>query len=416
MTKAFWICNLLTVLVVLTAPAAAQETPPPPVEFLQPGEPDAPPALQKREAKYLLDNELSGRTLELWDSLPAPPESSGTWLRRGWWYANVDGIAMVRRWDHNHRQIAFDTTSQFGVFARRLGLGRTSPAEGSARLTLGRFLFRDLDNRDHTFEFSVFGGNEFLQTCRVETVNPNSLFVPPSVDLNNPVSFDGASSSDIEYASRLNSFEWNYKVQSRLDCDRMELQPNGCWVRRASHGFTYHGIAGVRYVDLSEGVQWNAQDILLVNNNTLVFDGTDDGAYVVESSNDMFGAQAGGGLSYETDRWSLTGWGRGGVFYNDAQARAALRYTDGATGDAIDGVGFVTSDRKGSLPIVIQAGLTARYHLRPNVSLKAGYELFYLTAVALAPNELNFEPDDNKVVVTGNPFYHGISLGAEFYW
>ncbi len=258
------------------------------------------------------------------------------------------------------------------------------------------------------------GGGEFLQSGGVESNDPNSMNVLFTVDEGADASFDGASSMGFDYTSRLNTFEANYVVTSRMQRDRMELQPNGQWIRKASPGMTFHGLAGMRYTEVSEGLLWTAQDIINVT-PVVTFTG-ENGQYKIDTTNNMFGFQAGGGMTYETDRWNVTFFTRGGIMMNDAISNSSLSYTDPVTGAARTDVGYNSSARDGTLPLLLQGGILGRYHLRPNVSLRAGYEYFYVTAVALAPHQANFTPDTGKVGTTGNPFYHGITMGMEYFW
>ncbi|MEM6655185.1 MAG: BBP7 family outer membrane beta-barrel protein, partial [Planctomycetota bacterium] len=333
-----------------------------------------------------------------------------------------------------------------GDTSRALRLRNSNPnREGTARVTLGRFLFRDTSNRDHTSEFTFFGGGEFGQNAAILSDNQEvdapvddeftsqagRINVPSSVDQGSDVSFDGALMSTIQYDSRFNSLEWNYLVTSRMLRDRMELQPNGEWVRRANTGWTYHGLVGLRYFKLDENVSWGASSIQNAAINTgITFmdnapdpgftqtpDGnTSEGSYLVRTSNNMFGPQFGGGLTYESDRFNVTIGAKMSVLANDADSNSSLAFVDSATGAPIQGVGFTKNDDEPTLAFLGQFELMTRWHLRPHVSLRAGYEMMMLTAVALAPNQINFAPIDGTVVTSGDSFYHGISLGFEGYW
>lgn len=360
---------------------------------------------------------------ESWDHLPVAAETSGTWLDRGYWYSEVEAVAMVRQWNRQRQILAFDTSSN-----RRLSLGRSTPGrEGSARLTLGRFLFRDQDNRDHNLEFTVLGGGEFGQNSRVFAANsddPNDLVDDPltsaalvvntNADLGSGVTFTGAESMFVQYDSRMNSFEWNYVMSTRLPRDRMELMPSGEWVRRANGGFTYQFLGGLRYIDLTENLDWTANNITSTATTTPL-DG-ESGRYTVRSSNDLFGPQVGFGSSYKGGRFSVESMSKLAVLANDLKTRSGLAFTDPATGDARTDVGFTNANRTDTLSMVAEFSLTGRYHIQPNVSWRLGYQMLYVTHVALAPHQVDFEPDDASVSSTGDVFYHGISTGIDFYW
>jgi hypothetical protein len=60
--------------------------------------------------------------------------------------------------------------------------------------------------------------------------------------------------------------------------------------------------------------------------------------------------------------------------------------------------------------------LLGRFHVTPNISLRAAYEMMYLESVALAPSQANFIPEYGFLNTSGDPFYHGASFGLEGYW
>ncbi len=387
--------------------------------------------------------------LTLTGCAPAATESSGTWLRRGLWYADLDAVIMARTWDSNgaslieeYDSVATQVLTNVGnipftdtAVVQRQFLGESSPGyDGSARLALGRFLFRDQANRDHTFEMVVFGGAEWDERLSAEAqidategglilggTPRRGLHVPGFFDGSTPtdldiavsfVSFDQANTMDVEYASRFHSWEWNYNVAQRMRKDRMELLPSGQWVRRASPGFTWDYTAGLRYFDVEERLDWSATDIATVDRT----DGNTDGSYNIRSSNNLFGLQLGAGLTYETDRWNVTVGTKHGFLINDARATTALNYTDPDGDAAIDLFDHTTDLHENSLAYMATGSILARYHLRPNISLRAGWEFMFVTGLALAPNQADFNPATAQLHTTGDAFYHGVSFGSEFYW
>lgn len=386
--------------------AAAQEGAAPGAELIAP--PDeataAPPAVFDPQPLY--DVTLPGADCYC-PSVTA--ESTGTWFRRGWWYAQADAVVLQRQWNRKDTRLAFGVNGN-NQDVSLLSLGRSNPqAEGMPRLTLGRFLFRDLDNRDHTVEFTALGGGEYTSDCTLTPDGDNNVQVFTGIDQSREQSFNGADTTSADYASRITTFEWNYVVSSRMLRDRLELQPSGEWVRRANPGFTYQYLAGMRYLDLTENLNWTATNIVDGN----LFTGQ-DGRYLIRTSNDSFGFQLGGGMTYDADRWNLGFLTKGGIMMGDAKGRASLAYFN--DGVQQTNLGYSRSDRESTLPFILQTSLTGRYHLRPNLSLRGGYEVTYITAMALAPLQVDFNPTEGKLGVTGDMFYHGISMGMEYYW
>lgn len=340
---------------------------------------------------------------------PALTESTGSWLRRGWWYSRVDVVAMVRRWNSDTLVLAVDPTlgsTLGGVGQPELRLGRSEPGrEESLRFTLGRFLFRDTDNRDHTAEFTYFGGGQFGQNESLIADSAAGLFVPTAIDRGITVSFDGADSMSVSYANRFNSLEWNYVVTTRPRRDRMEMQPDGTWLRRMNEGVTTHTVFGLRYLQVNETFTWNATGE--------VVPGATAGVYGVDSGNYMLGPQFGAGAMKEWNRMSLAIEGKGSFLANWVTSRERLLYTNPTDPDN----GFTGQrDNENTLPFMLEMGITGRWHLRPNFSFRAGYNLLFITQLALAPHQVNFEETDRAIATTGESVYHGVSMGFEGYW
>ena len=224
---------------------------------------------------------MSPEPYDLWDMHAVPTLSSGTWLRRGMWYAEADVIVMNRLWERDNVILASEDGGIPGQSGsnRFLVLHDAHPGQdASVRTTLGRFLFRDEENRDHTAEFTVFGGGDWVQEGALDSTN-NALLVPFETDGNNR-SFDNADRMTVGYSSRYNSFELNYRVKRRMGRDQMVMDPNGCWRRQASQGMTKDFLIGIRFMEMIEIMDWLAEDIGGAG---------DDGAYLIRSDNDMIG-------------------------------------------------------------------------------------------------------------------------------
>ncbi len=351
----------------------------------------------------------------LWGQI-APIESTGTWLRRGFWYAETDAVVYNRMWARrDQRFVAEDPNVTLGpnnntslgfnpIFLdtnRILIINGALPGEdASVRGTLGNFLFRDAHNRDHTLEFTVFAGGNWEQDRELASTFPNDLFVPFVIAGHNRT-FNQATRETIQYESNLDSFEMNYHVRSRLGHDQLIMDPNGCWHRAANAGFEREYLVGIRILQLAEKLDWRAQDIAVAG---------DDGSYLIRTDNDMVGFQMGTGLTYQAPRWSVGATAKGGVFLNDALGTSRLDFTADDDNDANLRL------RENELSFVGEFKLQGRYHVLPNVSLRAGYEILFITATALAPNQATFITDYSYLNTTGGPLYHGASFGCEWYW
>ncbi len=339
---------------------------------------------------------------------PALLESSGTWLRRGFWYTEFDVVISDRIW---RRDTLILIGQQVGAGANTLTInGGQNHAEAAPRLKLGRFLFRDYKNRDHAFEFVTYGGGEWSQHGRLDA-NPNNvdgstaLTLPTFITRGND-SFTDATSSQYQYDSRLNSFELNYKVSMRMQRDRMELEPNGSWVRRAQPSVSWALTAGLRYIDISEDLDWDAFGIPDADNDTELENGT----YDILTDNDMIGTQLGFSWTHERARWSLGAHAKGGIMLNHSEIRSAFE----VTGNVTSGSNRIDDD---NISFLTDVGVTAKWHLRPNVSLRVGLDLIFLTSLSLAPDQINFAPlSTSENIVAGDVTFLGGSLGLETYW
>ena len=204
---------------------------------------------------------------------------------------------------------------------------------------------------------------------------PNGLFVPFVIDGGNR-SFDQSTRQTIQYASNLNSFELNYRVRGRLGHDQLVMDPNGDWHRAANAGFEREYLAGLRFLQLGERFDWSAEDIAAVGN---------DGSYLIRTDNNLFGFQFGVGLTYQTPRWSVGTRCKGGVFLNDAVGHSQLNFTADDTDDA------ELHLTENQLSFVGEFGILGRYHVLPNVSLRAGYDAAarYLRGTCAKPGHLH---------------------------
>ena len=357
---------------------------------------------------------------ELWDCEPVPVESTGSWFRRGFWYAEVDAVVLNKHWGRRDVFLATDDlatnadpTPIFGGGGTPASLASTNRvlflksrhpgSDAGARFTLGRFLFRDVENRDHTAEFTAFGAGDFVHDCSVSSVVPNQLVVPFAIDATN-LSFDGSNQQRVSYTSRFNNFEVNYRVKRRMRKDQMVLDPNGGWYRRANPTITREFLVGLRFFDLTERLNWTAQ---FVDGNGNV---ANTGEYLIRTDNNLFGFQLGGGEAYETARWSIGLLGKAGVFLNDAKGRTRFSRTDFAAN------AFTTRMAEDQISAILESRVIAKWHLRPNFSLRASYEGLYVTSVALATHQITFNPVFSKLATSGDPFFHGASFGFEGYW
>lgn len=352
----------------------------------------------------------TGQDLTLFDCQPALLESSGTWLRRGFWFAEADAVITQRRFNRGGfilMQQGFVQDPDF-AFKNQLVIDGDRPgAETAPRLKVGRFLFRDETNRDHTLEFIAYGGGNWSQEQRLDGDN---LIVPFDRAGFNP-SFSGAQSSQYEYDSWFNSFELNYHVKQRMLKDRMELEPTGKWVRRAQPSRTLSYLAGLRSFNLKEKLDWGAFGIPDEDIDTQTL----DGAYNIQIGNYLIGTQMGLSTSLETARWSVGAHVKGGLYVNMSHLESQFSIVNTTTDIPLSqGVTDLEADH---LAWIGEAAMIGRYHITTNFSLRAGLEIMHVASVGLAPDQIDFVPSGSTNIYLGSdPVWLGGSIGFESYW
>ena len=363
-------------------------------------------------------NDFASGPQDYWDTYSAPIESTGTWLRRGFWYAQTEAVVWNRFWNRDSKFLAAQDPNvlnpQFFPFApnpagqkpiwstnRFLMLDGSQPGEdASVRATLGHFLFRDSRNRDHLAEATVFGGGDWHQHRQVASEDDFGLFVPFYISGNNRT-FNQSTRQAVDFSSTFRSFEANYRVRSRMRRDQLVMDANGQWHRAANPGFTKEYLAGLRMMEMRDIMDWTAEDIAVISA---------DGSYFIRTDNDLFGLQLGAGTTYEAARWSLGADTKMGFYVNDSRGRTTLNFTADDDNDA--DLSFASD----GISWLVEVHVTGRFHVTPNFSLRASYELMYLTAQALAPYQATFITDLSYLNTAGDPLYHGMSFGFEGFW
>jgi hypothetical protein len=348
---------------------------------------------------------------DLWDALPVAAYSSGTWLERGFWYAEADALILNRTYSRDSQVLGGQdiVQSPFGdlkLIDRVLQIREGRPgADGGVRLTLGRFLFRDQENRDHAAEFTVASAGDWSQYAASEPDDGQTLYSAP---LTEP-EFDGATEMDYSYTSRFNSFELNYRLKNRMRKDQMVLKPDGEWHRRASPTMTTDYLLGLRYFDLAERFRWGAK--FGVGGAPVPLPYVGAGEYLITTDNRLFGFQMGTGHALETGRWSLSALAKGGVFVNSTTGFQRMTYTPNRAG-----FGFSYPQSENEMSFLGEFALRGRWHLRPNLSLRAAYEMMLVTSISIAPHQAHFSPVNSGFATTGESFFQGASFGLDGYW
>jgi hypothetical protein len=342
---------------------------------------------------------------------PAAVWSSGEWFRSGIWYTNADFLVMRRSRPRDQLLVGVDITNPDHLF---FNYGASAGIEPGMRVTIGRFIGRDWDNRDHSFEVSFLGINEYStgQGIRSQTEQGLILLLDQKQG-----GINGADVWTTSYNSRFHSIEADMRLRHRPDKDRLVMAPDGTWTRQYTSSYVPSLILGLRYVNLDEDYSFQSRSLA---------DGITEaefkGDYGIEASNNLAGVQIGGDLINQRERWYWGVRGKLGAYINFAEQFTVAQFNDlratgpNAPGDpSIDIAARVEEASRANEAIFGEVGLMAAYHFTPNFSARASYDFMWLGGVALAPDQFTFT-ETARLAVDGVIFYQGLSLGLELVW
>jgi hypothetical protein len=298
-------------------------------------------------------------------------------------YGVVEGLYM-RSEPHTRQQpVVIDlTTRETRLSTSDLGFG----FDGGVRVTAG---IRGSACR--SLEFSYMGLFDSQTSASVTATTPQTVLTFPGAL--GPASnvFFGADRIDVNYHSRLHSFEFNL--------------PCCCCCCDDVHCRSFEWFTGFRYVSLDDQL-----DILGQREE---HGGIERGNYNIGTRNNLFGAQFGVRVrrGWGSFRWELTS--KAGIFGNDAEQSQSV----------VDFPNFLlrppVSNNRGQTAFVGELNLTAVYRLNEVWGVRLGYNMLWIEGLALAPDQLDFtftNTSGSGINNFGGLFVHGLSTGFEARW
>jgi hypothetical protein len=327
---------------------------------------------------------------------PAFPWSSGDWFRNGQYYVEADYLIVNRsRLKGGRYPLGFDSSTG----ALMTTEGRPFTAESGVRATIGRQLYRDYQNRDHSIEFTFMGISEFEMQDSIQARFTNGIVAPLNTALQG---FNNADFHIAQHDSRMTDYQINYRIHRRLSRDRLVMAPDGSWSRQYTQGHSNSLIIGLRYVSIDENFIWQSQRF---NTNPNTF----SGALTSATENDLLGITIGGELldQYETWNWGMRGKGTLGINFADSDTAILINNTE------VYNINPTSED----FGFVAEFGMFAAYHLSPNCSLRLSYDLMWYggLAGAAAQTNLNFNPIQNAYT-NSVIFLQVVGIGAQYTW
>ena len=207
------------------------------------------------------------------------------------------------------------------------------------------------------------------------------------------------------YASSLNMFEAN--IFQHHHCIKGGPHSPFPWDRvNDPYCHSFNWLFGLRWAGLNETADLNVQ--------------TDPGepfsAYSVTTSSQLIGPQIGIKERRQWNNWAVEGWAKtmlAGTFLSS--------YADPITSPLAPGVEYrpAREDTEVGVGFVADLNYSLTRRLGEHWWLRVGYNLIWVTGVALAPNQFDFTDtatSGTRLVGGSSVFLHGANLGVEARW
>lgn|GEM_PF-3325485 len=280
------------------------------------------------------------------------------------------------------------------------------------RLTVGRNLFTDIVNRQHSVEFSFVGLNHW-RTDSEAIGGPGSststALIFPGLYSGFPITqggFNGASLHRLYDSSNMNNYELNYRISQQPRPDRVVQYPDGRWVRRGTPSMVGSALVGFRAVTIDEHFLW-------LSSGTYQTGESFTGSYQMDTSNNLFGAQFGGDVFAQYNIFSLGVRGKAGVYGNAAKRLAGIQITDPVFGNQT--ASFLNG--KGRASCIADLNLIATARLAKGINFRFSYDFMWCGGLINAPEQQQYTlQGPGKIVDSGRMLFQGVGLGIDAYW
>ena len=340
------------------------------------------------------------------------------------WYSNVS-FTMMQRSAPTHQGTALRvaneleevllSTGQVQVLTPRVMTtsGLDFHFTPGMRATLGRNLFEDILNRQHSIEFTFIGLNTWstsgvaIGTPAIST--PNffkfaglfSLF-PTSVG-----GFSGANSMTMADSSSFSNWELNYRIAKLPRPDRITQLPDGTWMQVATPTLVPSFLLGFRMFTFNDHFNWFSSGTYSNGGGNFT------GVYNVKTTNLLAGVQMGGDIIMNHNIWQLGLRAKAGVYGNLAKQYSDVEIIDPLAGNS-SGTG------QGQAPttaFIGDLGFFGKWRVAERIYARGGYDLMWVGGIANAAEQLQYTTNIAPVVrKNGQTLIQGVSLGVDFCW
>ncbi len=207
----------------------------------------------------------------------------------------------------------------------------------------------------------------------------NGLFTPIDPTFSVPA-YNNSATQSFDTTSDFNSYELNYRIERRLARDRLVYTRDSTWIRQAAPALLPAVSAGIRVANVNETLSWFA-----LANNPL-----EKGSYRVQTRNTLVGPQAGFDVFFERTDWRVGIKTKAAMVVNwDAQS-SQVSIVDANGNPLVPNRNESTKAHDAAF--IGELNFVGAYHIRPRFALRFSYDLMWVTNLALAQNQLTFDP------------------------
>ncbi len=286
------------------------------------------------------------------------------------------------------------------------------PFEPGLRLKIGRNLYRDILNRQHSIEFDFLGLNHWSSqdvAFGFPQISTSTFFKFAGLFTLFPLTtggFNAANTHSFFNQSRMNNYEINYRVGQLPRPDRVAQKPDGTWVRVGTPSLTYGFLGGIRAVSFNDSFQWLSDG---VHTNGQGFSGN----YNIRTSNVLLGGQLGGDLIANYSIFTLGVRSKVGIYGNNANQSSQIEIIDPILGND----GRQTQFRSTVIGFVGDTSMFGTVKLNSWLNFNAAYDFMWVSGLAIAPQNVQYDlTAPPAVYAKGHLLFQGVSLGFDARW
>ncbi len=340
------------------------------------------------------------------------------------------------------------------VDLRQLDLGVSSSYDA----TIGHYFCRDKYNNDHFVEFTFWGfsswgkGKEvngylvpiYDETTTYDAAQAGLIFATQEIPTETgryqgslrtafpmagtleladatdaqktlSLAFNYGTNESFYFRSAMNNFEINGRINPCGQPDRLVMEPDGRWRRECQPGTYMSYLYGLRFMQLDETFTFHSNGTGPYNNDYTAATEDAVGDYGVVTHNSLLGLQIGAEMMFRKCRWAWGFTAKVGPYLNFADQESTINASvvDGQH----DSYYRRLSAAKCQTALIAETGLQATYKFRPNLMGRAAYDFMWISGVAIAPEQLQFNAAPiNRIGAGGVIYAQSVTLSLEWLW